>query len=408
MSLVLDTRPLRTSRTFCRLWLSSSVSAVGSQFTLVAVLYQAWSLTRSPAVVGAVGLAQAVPMVVFGLVGGSLADAVDRRRLVLLATSGQLLAAGLLALQAVAELRSVAVLLALVSVQAACAALGAPARRTFAARLLPTEQVAAGIALTHVSFQVAMLTGPVAAGAVTAAWGVGACYAVDSVTFVAALSGVRSLPALPPGHAVDRPGLGPVVGGWRFMARQPVLRGALAVDVLATVLAMPIALFPVINDERFGGSARTLGLFFSAIALGGIAAGAVSGIVTRASRPGAIMLVAAGTWGGGLAGFGLARQLWLALGWLAVAGAADTLSVIARGTIVQLATPDSYRGRVSAVEHIVGVSGPDLGNFRGGLLAGATSATFAVVSGGLLCLVGVAGLAATNMPLRRFAVVRAA
>jgi MFS family permease len=401
---LLDTRPVRSSPGFRRLWVGTSLSALGAQVAVVAVLYQAWQLTRSPAAVGAIGLAQAVPMVAFGLVGGSLADAVDRRRLVLVTTTGQALCAGLLAVQALAGLGALWILLGLVSLQAACGALGAPARRTFAVRLLPAEQVGAGIALTHLSFQAALLVGPAVAGVVTARWGVGACYLLYLLTFAAALHGVLRLPAMRPLGDVTSPGPREVWEGWRFIGRRPVLSGAFLTDVLATVTAMPIALFPVINEERFDGRPETLGLFLSAIALGGIAAGAASAKVTGSARPGAVMLAAAGLWGLGLAGFGLVHQIWVALGCLAVAGAADTVSVISRGTIVALSTPDSHRGRVSAVEHVVGVSGPDLGNLRGGLLAGATSASFAVVSGGVLCVLGVAAVALSNGSLRRLVI----
>ncbi|WP_219416288.1 MFS transporter [Pseudonocardia nigra] len=399
-----DVRPLRSSPAFRRLWVGTTLSTVGGQLAVVAVLHQVWELTGSPVAVGAIGLAQAVPMVVFGLVGGSLADAVDRRRLVLLTTVGQTVAAGLLAVQALTGAGSLAILLGLVALQAACGALGAPARRTFAARLLPGDQVGAAIALTKLGFQGAMLLGPAVGGVLIAAWGVGACYLLDAITFGAALYGVLRLPSMPPLARPDRPGLRAIVDGWRFIVRRRVLGGAFLSDVLATVLAMPIALFPMVNEERFGGNPQTLGLFLTAIAVGGIAAGAASGTVTRAARPGVVMLAAAAVWGVGIAGFGLAQDAWLVLGCLAVAGAADTVSVIARGTIVQLATPDSHRGRVSAVEHVIGVSGPDLGNLRAGLVAGATSASFAAVSGGLLCVGGVAALALTDRSLRRFRV----
>jgi hypothetical protein len=164
---------------------------------------------------------------------------------------------------------------------------------------------------------------------------------------------------------------------------------------------MPIALFPVLNAERFGGDPQTLGLFLSAIAVGGIVAGLASGTVTRAHRLGLVMLVAAGVWGVALAGFGMAPSLWSALGCLAIAGAADTISVISRGALVQLATPDAYRGRVSAVEDIVGMAGPYLGNFRAGVVAGATTAGFAAISGGLMCVLGIAAVALTTPALRR-------
>lgn len=403
MKALVDIRPLRSNAVFRRLWIGGNLSGLGGQLTTVAVLYQAWQLTSSPIGVGAVGLAKAIPMVVFGLVGGALADAVDRRRLVLLTTVGQVVVAALLAGQALAGLGSWWVLLGLVALQATFAALGAPAGRTFAVRLLPADQVQAGIALTHLSFQLSMLVGPALGGVIVGQWGVSACYLIDAVTFGAALYGVFGLPALRPlGEAAARPGVRAIWEGWRFVFGRPVLLGALLTDVLATVLAMPVAMFPVINAERFGDRPETLGLFLSAIAAGGIAAGTASGAVTRTGRPGVVMLCSAGVWGAGLASFGLAPALWLALACLVVAGAADTLSVISRGAILQLETPDSHRGRVSAAEHVIGVSGPDLGNFRAGLVASVTSGPFALVSGGLLCLAGVVLVALFNHSLRLF------
>lgn len=406
-----DTRPLRTSPAYRRLWAAGFLSGIGAQLTTVAVLYEVWELTRNPAAVGAVGVAHAVPTIVFSLVGGWLADGHDRRRVALAATLGQILAVGLLAARAIAGIGSFAVVLALVAAQAGFAALGAPARRTFIPRLLPAEQVPAGVALTHLTFQVSILVGPALGGLVIAAGDVQACYTVDGLTFAGALYAVLRLPSIrpqPSGGAAGtgesaKPGFGRSFwGGIGFVATRPVVGGAFLTDVLATVLAMPVALFPAINEERFGGDPETLGLFLTAIGVGGITAGLASGRVTRTGRPGVVMLVAAGVWGAGLAGAGLAPSAWLLFGCLAIAGAADTLAVISRGAIVQLATPDDYRGRVSAVEQIVGVSGPDVGNFRAGLVGRATSATFALVCGGALCAAGVFGVAVLNRPLRRF------
>ena len=399
---LVDVRPLRASAPFRRLWLCGALSAVGWQLTTVAVLFQAWQLTHSPVATGAVGLVRAVPTVVLGLVGGSLADSFDRRRLVLFTTTGQMVAAVLLAAQALAGMGSLPVLLALVAVQSGAGALGAPARRTFPVHLLSRDLLGTGIALNQMSFQGTMLVGPAIAGAVLAGWGAAGCYVADAVTFGAAWYAVLRLPPLPRSADAARPGLRAIWEGWRFIAGRPVLSGVFQADLLATVMAMPISLFPVVNAHRFGGSPQTLGLMFSAIAFGGIVAGFASGVITRSARPGAAMLACAAVWGAGMAGFGLAQQLWPALACLAVAGAADMGSVVSRGLIVQLAAPDSHRGRVSAVDHVVGVSGPDLGNFRGGLVAAVTSPTVAVVSGGVLCLLGVAATALVNTPLRRF------
>jgi hypothetical protein len=398
---VFDIRPLRTNPAFRRLWVSTSCSSFGYQLATVAVLAQSWQLTGDSVAVGLVGLVQALPMVVGGLAGGVLADALDRRGLVLVTTAGQVVAASGLAAQAFAQLDSFALLLTLVGVQSGCAALGAPARRTFVVTLLPEQQVSAGLALSNLSFQAAMLVGPALGGVAIATWGPGACYAADAGSLVIAAYGVLRLPAMrPTGGTRVRPGT--VVQGLTFVARTPVIAGAFLTDVCATVLAMPIALFPALNDERFSGDPRTLGWFLSAVAVGGLVAGFLSGSFTRSRRLGVVQLVAAAVWGLALVGFGLATPLWLALACLAVAGAADTVSVVSRGALVQLATPDSHRGRVSGVEFVVGASLPDLGNFRAGAVAGATSPAFAAVSGGLLCLGGLGALAVGNKSLRRF------
>lgn len=401
---LVDTGPLRSNPAFRRLWIGTSASSFGGQMTTVAVLFQVWELTGSPLWVGAIGVANAVPLIVFGLLGGSLADVVDRRRLVLVTTIGSIAGSVLLATQAVLGMDSLPLVLGLVAISASFAALGSPARRTFVPRLLPKNQVAAGIALTHLGFQASMLIGPALAGLVIATWGLPVCYLLDAASYLLALYGVARLPAMPVFGAVKSAGLKAITAGWHYIARRPVLRGSFLSDLAATALAMPVALFPMINDERFGGRPQTLGLFLSAIAIGGVVAGLLSGIITHARRLGALQLGAAALWGVALIGFGLAGSWWLSLLCLAIAGAADTVAVISRGTVVQLDTDDSFRGRVSSVEQIVGVAGPELGNVRAGALASLTSAGGAVVAGGLLCVAGVAAVAATHATLRRFVI----
>ncbi|MFJ4409613.1 MFS transporter [Streptomyces sp. NPDC088910] len=441
----LDTRPLRGSQPFRDLWIGTSVSQLGGQIANVAVLAQVWDLTGSPVGTGAIGLATGLPMLLFGLLGGALADTVDRRALVRATTTGQLLVAAALCAQALAHNRNVLLLLALVALATVFSALGAPARRTFPVRLLPGDQVAAGLALTNVSFQAAMLAGPAAAGLIIARWDFPAAYGIQAVAMAVSMLAVIRLPAMRPeggeGTASERGGgwrrrakcgglgralgkgggLGRALGkgggrrraerggrrraehgGWRIVLRRPTLWGSMATDLAATLLAMPVALFPLVNEIRFGGNPRTLGLFLSAVAVGGITAGLLSGTVTRWRRGGLVQLSAAVVWGLALAGFGLAGPLWLALGCLAAAGAADTVSVVTRSALVQLETPDAYRGRVSSVEHVIGVAGPELGNFRGGLLASATSAPFSLVLGGVSAVLAVLAVAATNAPLRAY------
>lgn len=399
---VIDTRPLRSHPGFRRLWIGTTTSTLSGEVAVVAVLYQVWELTHSSAWVGAIGVATALPTVVFGLLGGALADASDRRRLVLLTSVGAVAAAVLLAIQAGMGVRSLPLVLILVAAQTACTALGASARRTFVARLLPRGQVAAGIALNHVSFQAAMLVGPAVAGLVLARWGLTLAYVLDAAAITISLYGVARLPNMRPEGGTTPASRRTTWDGWRFITRRRALSGAVATDLAATVLAMPIALFPVLNQQRFNGNPQTLGLFLSAIAVGGITASLTSGVLTRARRPGLVSLAAAATWGVALAGFGVVDTLFSTFACLAVAGAADTISVISRGTLVQLATPDTYLGRVSSVESVVGVAGPGIGNARAGAVASLTSASAAAVSGGLGCALVVAALAATNPALRRW------
>jgi MFS family permease len=400
-ALLLDLGPVRTSPAFRRLWVGRSLSAFGGQLTVVAVMYQVWEETHSPLWSGGVGVVQAVPMVVVGLWGGALVDRSDRRRIVLVTTVLQLACSAGLVAQALwrPALGSVLVLLAL---QSAMVAVGTPAARTFTPRLLPSHEVAAGMALTRLSGQVTLLAGPAVAGLLIGWGGTSWCYAVDAVSFAAGFHGVVGLPAMPPLGESARRGVQGVVDGLRFVTQQPVVRGAMLTDVAATALAMPVSLFPLVNQERFGGDPRTLGLFLTAIALGGVGASAFAGAFTRLPRVGVVMVGSACCWGLALAVFGLVAAPWLGLAALVVAGAADTVSVVSRGTLVQLATPDHLRGRVSSVEMMVGISGPDLGNLRAGVVAQATSAALALVTGGLACVAVVAATVATSPEMVRY------
>ncbi|MFD4789993.1 MFS transporter [Streptomyces sp. NPDC058459] len=398
---LIDVTPLRSSPGFRRLWIGQTLSGFGGQLTLVAVMFQVWQLTRSPAWTGAVGLAQAVPLIVLGLFAGALVDRVDRRRLYLITTGGEAACSVLLALQGFAGHVPAVGVLGLVALQACFGAAGGPASRTFIPHLLPGHELAAGLALRRISFQGAMLLGPTLGGLIAGGPGTGVCYLVDALTFVAAFYGAFGLPRLGPGEKAARPGLRGVLDGLAFLGRTPVVRGALLTDLATTVLSMPISLFPLVNAERFGDSPRTLGLFLTAIAVGGVAASLFSGTFVRSSRPGLVMLGGSAAWGSALTLFGLSSDPWAGLALLALAGAADTVSVVSRSTVVQLHTPRELLGRVGAAEQIVGQAGPDLGNLRGGLVAGVTSGAAALVSGGLLCLGVLAVVGATTAELRR-------
>ncbi|MFF1306518.1 MFS transporter [Streptomyces sp. NPDC058307] len=396
----LDVRPLRTSPVFRRLLFGRTVSTLGSFMTMVTVMYQVWDMTHSAVWSGAVGVAQAVPMVGVSLFAGAWVDRADRRRVYLTGTVGSAACSLLLAVQGFAGRAPVLVVLLLVAAQTSFAALGVPAAGVFVPRLLPREQVAAGLALQQVTGQAMMLVGPAVAGVVLGWWGIGVCYLLDTLSFTMSFYGAYGLPALPPEGEKSRPGLHGVLDGLRFLTGHRVVRGALLTDLAATVLSMPVSLFPLVNEERFGGDPRTLGLFLSALAAGGVAATVFSGPVTRLARPGPVMLCASATWGAALALFGLTTSAWAGLGMLALAGAADALAVLSRTTIVQTHTPDALLGRVTAAEAIVGRAGPHLGNLRGGLLAGWTSGVTALITGGLMCVAAVGYVGARTPELR--------
>lgn len=391
-----DTRPLRSSRAFRELWAASLLTGLAGQIAGVAALAQVWDLTASPIWTGAIGLANGIPMLVLGAVGGSLADRYDRRVVVALSSVAQAAAALALTAQAALGNASPLVVLALLAMQSSAVALGSPARRTLPARLLPRDQVAAGLALQNLGFQASMLLGP-ALGGLLVALALPAAFGAQAALVPVGLVAALRLPPLPPER---EPGTRVAPGGWSLPWRLPVLRGALLTDLLTTTLSFPIAIFPMLNELRFDGDPRTLGLFLSAMALGGLVAGAASGTVTRLPRPGVVQLAAAGVWAVALVGLGLAETAWLALAALVVAGAADTVGVVTRGGLVQLVTPDPLRGRVSAVDHIIGVAGPEVGNMRGGVLAAALGAPAALVLGGLSAAAALAVVGLTHPSLR--------
>jgi MFS family permease len=282
-------------------------------------------------------------------------------------------------------------------VQSALSAVDRPARSTFVPNLLPASQLAAGLALNRLSFQIVLTAGPALAGLITAAphLGLRACYLIDAVSFTAALYGLARLPPMRPRAGAGRPSPRAVAEGIGFIRRSKVLAGAFLADLNATVFGLPVALFPAINAERFGGDPRTLGLLTAAIGVGGLVSAALSGPVGHVSRQGRAMLVAVAVWGAAFAGFAVAPGLWLTLTLLGVAGAADTFTVVFRGAIVAAVTPDELRGRVMAADYVVGAGGGQLGNLEAGALGSLTSPVISALAGGLVTIAGaiVIGLA---------------
>ena len=409
MKLLADLTPLRESPAFRRLWAGSTLSAVGGAMTTFALTLQVWDLTRSTAAVGLVALVTLLPLLAVGLFGGALIDAVDTRRLVLGCTSALAAVSALLTVQAWLGLDQVGLLYALAAIQSAFAAVNEPGRRSLTPALLPARQLAPAQALQRISFQVMMIAGPALAGLVAGAphLGLRGCYLIDTVSFGCALYGVGSIPkALASENSTsdhpERSLLSSVAAGFSFIGRTPVLAGAFLTDVCATFFGLPTSLFPALNAERFGGDPRTLGLFTAAVGVGGMVTAVLSGPLKHVTRQGAAMLVGAAIWGGAFAVFAVAHSLWLTLLALGVAGAADTITVVARGTIVSIVTPAAFRGRVMAADYVVGAGGPQLGSVEAGAVGSLTTPVISALSGGLLVVAGTAAIALALPAFRRY------
>jgi MFS family permease len=380
-----DLAPARENPAFRRLLAGGLLSTLGSSMTSFAVVLQLWDLSGSSLDVGLLGLTF-IPVLIIGLLGGSIADVVDRRKLALAATACQMAVSAAFAVQAYAQFRQLWLLYTLAMVQAIVQAINAPSRGTFVPRLVPPEQLNAAITLSTLSGRIVMLFGPALAGVITGAFGLRTCYAVDTISFVASLYATARLPPMrPQAPSAGKPSWHATAEGLRFIRRRPVLVAAFLTDLDAMLLGLPVAIFPALNAAHFGGRPQTLGLLNAAVGVGGLLSAALSGPAARVSRQGRGMLAGTMIWGLAIACFGLTRSLLLALVMLAVAGAADTLTVTFRAFMVRTVTPDEFRGRVSSVEYIIGTGGGPLVNVVTGTVASLTTPAFSAISGGIGC-----------------------
>ena len=401
-SVLADTTPLRTPA-YRRLWVAGIVTVVGAQLTVVAVPLQVYALTRSSAYVGLTGVFALVPLVVFGLWGGALADAVDRRTLLLISTVGIGVTSLAFWAQAAAGVDSVWLVLVLLAVQTAFFGISSPTRSAIIPRLLPADQVTAANALNMSVFQLGAIVGPVLGGVALGFTSLSTLYLVDTVLLLATLYAVLRLPAVPPTVVGRRAGLREVLDGFRHLAGHTVLLASFVVDIIAMVLGMPRALFPEMAVQSFGapdGGGTALGLLFAGIGIGALAGGVFSGRLPGVRRQGVAVLASIAVWGLCMVGFGLAAGagvLWLAVAFLAVGGAADTVSSVYRSTILLQAADDEVRGRLQGVFTVVVAGGPRLGDVTHGAAAAVVGTTAAAAGGGVLVLVGVV-VAAVAMP----------
>ena len=398
----IDLTPLRISRDFRLLFAGQTVSELGSQITFVAVPFQVYEITGSTLAVGLIALCELVPLLVLPIIGGAIADAVERRRMLLIAHVLTAVLSGLLVVNARLGEPRLWVLYVFSFLAAGAYGLYSPALRAWPARLLPVELLPSAMAVEATTYNVAQLAGPAVGGILIATVGLAGAYTVDMVTFAAGFAAIAAMRPSPP--TAQRAGidLESIKEGLRFLRGRRVLQATFWVDVNAMVFGMPQALFPAFALDRLGKGPAILGLFYAAPAVGSLIAGLASGRARHVRRQGRAIMLAVVCWGAAIAGFGLSTTTWLALLFLAAAGAADMVSGIFRDAVLKTTTPDEMRGRLEGVSLTVVAAGPSLGDLEAGALATVTSVPFSIVSGGLACIVGVGVLAVAIPQLARY------
>jgi len=386
--LVLDVSPLRRSRDLRCLVAGQLLSTLGAQLTTVAVPYQVYILTRSSLDVGLVSLATVLPLIAGALLGGSLADAADRRKILLVAQLLTLLCSAGLAVNADTG-PALWPLFALPAMAGGFAMATESGMSAILPNLVRRSEVAAVNAMFQALFQIGQVAGPAVAGLLLAGAGVRFVYWIDVATMAASITATFLMgPQVPQASASHRPGLRSIVAGFSYLRGRPVIQGAYLIDINATVFGMPRAVFPALALTVFGGGARTLGFLYAAPGAGALLGALTTGWIPRVRRQGRAVIAAVLVWGAAITCFGLVRWLPAALALLAVAGCADVISAVFRGTIIQLGVPDELRGRMMGMQMAAVVGAPRIGDAESGAVAAAFTPLTSVVSGGLACVAG--------------------
>ena len=418
MKLFADTRPLRYDN-YRRLWLANIVTVLGAQMTVVAIPAQIFHITGSSGYVGLSGVFGLVPLIVFGLWGGSLADVVDRRKLLIVSTAGLIVTSALLAVLAIIRIDNVWLLLSVFALQQAFFGLNQPARGALLPTIVPLALLPAANSLNMTVATLGAVAGPVIGGALIPVFGYQMLYILDALFLATTLYAVVKLPALIPGKQPDtRSGFKGVVDGFRYLGTNTVVMVSLLVDVIAMVFGMPRALFPQIATETFGGPPEggiVFSLLFASLAAGSALAGIFSGWVSKVERQGLAVIVAILVWGAAMAIFGFSLEfasgfwtaaLIVALFGLALGGGADIISAAFRSTMLQEAASDDMRGRMQGVFIVVVAGGPRIADIVHGYAAEATNTTIASAGGGIAVIVLVLICAAVFPAFRRYSVDR--
>jgi MFS family permease len=385
-------------RDFLLLWSGQGVSLIGTQIQRAAVAWHLYLLTKSPWSLGLLGLFKMLPVVLFALGGGVVADAFDRRRLMLATQTVLALSSTALAVLTFSGRITPELIYGITFLSSTASAFDGPARQAMLPNLVPRDDLTNALSLNAISWQLASVMGPGLAGILLAARGPGLAYALDAFSFLGVIASLIALQ-----HRDDPEGrsgevsVAAAVDGLRFVAKQPVIRGMMLVDFLGTFFADATLLLPIFAVEILHVGPRGFGALAAARSLGAVIAAAGLTWLPPIKERGQVVLVCIALYGIAIAGFGASRVFWLSFTLLAVSGAADTVSMVIRQTVRQLLTPDEMRGRMTAVNMIFFVGGPQLGEVEAGALAKAVGAGWSVVLGGLACIV-VAGVVALTMP----------
>jgi MFS family permease len=405
-SLAVDVKPLREHRDFRLLWLGELVSTTGRQITVVALPFQVFLLTHSSLYVGLIGLVQVVPLIVFSIAGGAIADRMDRRILLIITEVGLASTSALLLIAAISGHPQLWYLYAVTGLQAGISGVNSPARAAAVPNIVPRHQLPAALALNQVLFNTTMIVGPAVAGVILAHFGLAWAYGADVISFAASIVAVLLLHPLPPRREKGTAPASPwreIKDGFTYLRGQRVLISTFLIDLDAMIFGMPRALFPVLALDVFRVGPQGLGLLFAAPAAGALLGALTAGWVGQIRRQGLAVIWAVALWGAAITFFGLSGKLFaLALFFLAFAGAADVISAVFRGAILQLSVPDALRGRLSAIHIMVVTGGPRLGDVEAGGVAALVSPWFSVVSGGVACVFGVVLIARLFPELARY------
>lgn len=396
--IAVDTTALRESRDFRLLEIGGIATGIGTQIGLVALPYQVYVQTRSPLATGLIGIVELVPLVTASLLGGAVADRMDRRRLLLLIQIALAAVSATLAVLAAGGSPPLWALYALAGLAAGSSAIERLARTAILPSLVAPEQLRSAVSFNFGMYQLTAIVGPALGGLVISVFGLSTAYAIDGVTCAGMALAALMMRAQPPHDVAEHePVLRSIAEGLRFVRREDGLVGSFAIDLLAMTFGMPRALFPVLSLTVYHAGAIGTGVLYASVAAGATIAALTTGWLERARWLGRIVIAAVLVWGGCVAVAGLFTSIGLAALLFAVAGAADSVSAVCRGTISQSLTPDALRGRMSSVYLLVVAGGPRLGDVESGAVASVTTARFSVISGGLACALGV-GLVALAFP----------